>query len=151
MCSFCAWCSCWGTSSCAFCPDDANLSYSRAFGAWGSRWGTLIIHGFGTSGVVGMLSIHGGSLTWDLLSFAASIDGFGGFLFMLKRKGRSGGFFGGWTPLNSDPSSQDDFFLAISLRHLERKVRNSARFFVRDVVVCHVADHSCTIVVTVSF
>jgi hypothetical protein len=98
-----------------------------------------------------MLSIHGGSLTWDLLSFAASIDGFGGFLFMLKRKGRSGGFFGGWTPLNSDPSSQDDFFLAISLRHLERKVRNSARFFVRDVVVCHVADHSCTIVVTVSF
>ena len=74
-------------------------------------------------GVVGMFSIHGGSSTW---LFAASIDGFGGFLFMLKRKGRSGGFFGGRTPLSSNPSSQADFFLSISLRHLERKVRNSA-------------------------
>jgi hypothetical protein len=45
---------------------------------------------------------------------------------MSKRKGRSGGFFGGRMPLSSNPSSQDDFFLAISLRHLERKVRNSA-------------------------
>ncbi len=79
-------------------------------------------------GVVGMLSIHGGSLTWDPSSFAASIDGFGGFLFMSKRKGRSGGFFGGQTPLSSNPSSQDDFFLAISSRHLERKVRNTAHF-----------------------
>jgi hypothetical protein len=75
-----------------------------------------------------MLSIHGGSSTWDSSSFAAFIDGFGGFLFMLKRKGRSGGFFGGRTPLSSNPSSQDDFFLAISLWHLERKVRNSACF-----------------------
>ncbi len=75
-----------------------------------------------------MLSIRGGSLTWDPSLFAASVDGFGGFLFMSKRKGRSGGFFSGRTPLSSNPSSQDDFFLAISLRHLERKVRNSARF-----------------------
>ena len=84
----------------------------------------LIIHGFGTLGVVGMFSICGESLTWDPLLFAASVDGFGGFLFMSKRKGRSGGF-GGWRPLSSDPSSQADFFLAISLQHLERKVRNS--------------------------
>jgi hypothetical protein len=75
-----------------------------------------------------MFSICGRSLTWDPLSFAASVDGFGGFLFMLNRKGRSGGFFGGQTLLSSDPSSQADFFLAISLRHLERKVRNSACF-----------------------
>jgi hypothetical protein len=79
-------------------------------------------------GVVGMLSIRGGSLTWDSSTFAASVDGFGGFLFMSKRKGRSGGFFVGRTPLSSDPSSQDDFFLAISLLPLERKVRNSAHF-----------------------
>jgi hypothetical protein len=47
---------------------------------------------------------------------------------MSNKKGRSGGFVGGQTPLTSDPSSQDDFFLAISSRHLERKVRNSAHF-----------------------
>ncbi len=88
----------------------------------------MIIHGFGTSGVVGMLSIRGGSSTWDPLSFAASVDGFSGFLFMLKWKGRSGGFYGGLTLLSSDLSSQDDFFVAISSRHLERKVRYSARF-----------------------
>jgi hypothetical protein len=45
---------------------------------------------------------------------------------MLKRKGRSGGFFGGRTPLSSNPSSQADFFLAISSQHLEKKVGNSA-------------------------
>ncbi len=73
-----------------------------------------------------MVSIHDGSSTWDPLLLAASVGGFGGFLFMLKRKGRSGGFFGGRTPLSSDPSSQADFFLAISSRHLERKVRTSA-------------------------
>ncbi len=73
-----------------------------------------------------MLSIRGGSLTWDPSLCAASVDGFGGFLFMSKRKGRSGGFFGGRMPLSSDLSSQDDFFLAISSRHLERKVRDSA-------------------------
>jgi hypothetical protein len=84
----------------------------------------LIIHGFGGHWDV---SIRGGSSTWDPPLFAASVDGFGGFLFMLKRKGRSGGFFGGWTLLSSNPSSQADFFLAISLWHLERKVRNSAR------------------------
>jgi hypothetical protein len=75
-----------------------------------------------------MLSIRGGSSTWDPLSFAASVDGFSGFLFKSKTKGRSGGFFGGQMPLSSNPSSQDDFFLAISSRHLERKVKNSARF-----------------------
>ncbi len=75
-----------------------------------------------------MLSIRGGSLTWGPSLFASSVDGFGGFLSMLNRKGRSGGFFGGQMPLSSNPSSQDDFFLAISLRHLERKVRNSAHF-----------------------
>ncbi len=78
-------------------------------------------------GVIGMFSIHGGSLTWDPSLFAASVDGFGGFLFMLNRKGRSGGFFGGRMLLSSDPSSQADFFLAISSQHLEREVRNSAR------------------------
>jgi hypothetical protein len=77
-------------------------------------------------GVVGMFSIRGGSLTWDPLSFSASVGGFDGFLFGSKRKGRSGGFFGGQTLLSSDPSSQADFFLAISLRHLEKKVRKSA-------------------------
>ncbi len=75
-----------------------------------------------------MLSIRGGSLTWGPSLFASSIDRFGGFLSMSNRKGRSGGSFGGQTPLSSDPSSQDDFFLAISLPHLERKVRNSACF-----------------------
>jgi hypothetical protein len=79
-----------------------------------------------TFGVVKMFSICGRSSTWDPSLFAASIDGFGGFLFMSKRKGRSGGFFGGWTPLSSNPSSQAHFFLPISSRHLERKVRNSA-------------------------
>jgi hypothetical protein len=78
-----------------------------------------------------MFSIHGRSSTWDPLLFAASVDGFGGFLFMSKREGRSGGFFGGQMPLSSDPSSQADFFLAISLRHLERKVRNSAHLLSR--------------------
>ncbi len=86
----------------------------------------MIIHGFGTLGVVGMFSIRGESLTWNPLLFAASVGGFGGFLFMSKMKGRSGGFFGGRMLLSSNPSSQADFFLAISLRHLERKVRNSA-------------------------
>ena len=75
-----------------------------------------------------MFSICGRSLTWDPLSFAASVDGFGGFLSMSNRKGRSGGFFSGRMPLSSDPSIQDDFFLAISVRHFERKVRNSACF-----------------------
>ncbi len=79
-------------------------------------------------GVVGILSICGGSLTWGLLLFASSVDGFGGFLSMSNKKGRSGGFFGGRTLLSSNPSSQDDFFLAISVRHFERKVRNSACF-----------------------
>jgi hypothetical protein len=79
-------------------------------------------------GVVGILSICGGSLTWGLLLFASSVDGFGGFLSMSNKKGRSGGFFGGRTLLSSNPSSQDDFFLAISLRHLEREVKNSAHF-----------------------
>ncbi len=78
-----------------------------------------------------MLSIRGGSSTWGPSSFASFVDRFGGFLSMLNRKGRSGGFFGGLTPLSSNPSSQDDFFLAISSRHLERKVRNSARFLSR--------------------
>jgi hypothetical protein len=68
------------------------------------------------------------SFTWGPSSFTSSIDRFGGFLSMLNRKGRFGGFFGGQMPLSSDPSSQDDFFLAISLRHLERKVRISACF-----------------------
>jgi hypothetical protein len=75
-----------------------------------------------------MLSICGGSSTWGPLLFASSVDRFGGFLSMLNRKGRSGGFFGGRMQLSSNPSSQDDFFLAISSWHLERKVRNSARF-----------------------
>ncbi len=68
-----------------------------------------------------MLSICGGSSTWDPLLFAASGDGFGGFLFMSKSNGRSGGFFGGRMPLSFNPSSQDEFFLGISLRHLERR------------------------------
>ncbi len=59
--------------------------------------------------IVGMVSMCGKSSTWDPLSFAASVGGFGGFLFMSKRKGRSGGFFGDWTLLSSDPSSQADF------------------------------------------
>ncbi len=73
-----------------------------------------------------MFSIRCRSSTWDPSLFSASVDGFGGFLFMSKRKGRSGGVFGGRTPLSSDLSSQADFLLAISLWHLERKVRNSA-------------------------
>ena len=79
-------------------------------------------------GLSGMLSICGGSLTWDPWSFASSVDGFGGFLLMSNRKGSSCGFFGGRRPLSSDRSSQDDFFLTISSWHLEMKVRNSARF-----------------------
>ncbi len=80
------------------------------------------------SGIVGMVSIRDGSSTWDLLLFDASVGGFGGFLFVSKRKGRSGGYFGGQTPISSNQSSQADFFLAISLWHLERKVRNYVRF-----------------------
>ncbi len=74
---FCAWGSCWGMSSCAnCCADDATLSSQHAFsfGAWGSCWGTFIINGFGMLGVVGMFSIRGGSSTWNLLLFAASVD-----------------------------------------------------------------------------
>ncbi len=128
--SFCAWGSCWGTSSYVnCCTDNAKVAMQCAFSfcAWGSCWGTLIIHGFGTTGIVGMVSICGGSSTWDPLLFAASVGVFGGFLFMSKREGRSGGFFGGQMLLSSNPSSQADFFLTISLGHLERKVRNSAR------------------------
>ncbi len=102
-------------------------------------------------GVVGMLSICGGSSTWGPSLFASSVDGLGGFLSMLNRKGRSGGFFGGWTPLSSDLSSQDDFFLAISSWQIGEESEKSSSFFVGDVVIRHVAGFSCAVVITVSF
>ncbi len=79
-------------------------------------------------------------MTWDPSLIAAPIGGFGGFLFMSKRKGRSGGFFGGRTQLSSDPSSH--FFLGYLLMALGEEGAEFCLFIAWDVVVCHVADCS---------
>jgi hypothetical protein len=69
----------------------------------------------------------------------------------VKKKGRSGGFFGDWTLLSSNPSSQAGFRLGYLLVTLGEEGEEFCSFVVWDVVFCHVADCSCAIVVTVSF
>ncbi len=77
------------SSNCAICfVIVANVALGRAcsFHFCNSCWGTLMIHRFRTSGVVGIVLILGGSLAWGMLGQLN--DGCG----MMSRLSLSGGF-----------------------------------------------------------
>ncbi len=79
----------------------------------------------------------------DLLALLLSLSG-GSW----NGKGRSGGFGGGRTLLDSDPNRQADFFFAISARHLARN--SFIAFVIWNFVIHYVALFSLAVVKTVA-